>query len=289
MLPSLVGAVARARRSEESNAWRNPIDLIALMNTALAEIPAETSEVATDWSGFDALVETLLDDDPHASVAALNGALATGASYVDLSQAVVYAAALRVARFHTSNEFGDWDTVLHTFTYSNAIHQSMLRAPSRDLLRGVYHGAMSVYLDRFLNTPPARLPDERSVRDLPTEADTLLRELLNLMDKQQQVNPAGAITYRYLSLGHSADRLLATLGHALLREDTLFHTYQVLEAGYRQYGILAQTRPALAPNVLVAVARYVAAHCPTARAMLQTARIAMRLHRGDDLTTEGDE
>lgn len=286
VLPSLIGGMTRARRSEESNAWRHPIDLIALMDTALADAPNERP--TGSWQGFDILVETLLEEDPTATVQALNRALANGAQYVDLSQVVSYAAAVRVARFHTANEFTDWDTVLHTFTYNNAIHQSMLRAPSKELLRGVYHGAMSVYLDRFLNIPPARLPDERSVRDLPTDAQTLLTELLSLLDKQQQVNAAGAVVYRYLSLGHPVDRLLATLGHALLREDTLFHTYQMLEAGYRQYGQLAQTRPDLAPYVLVAVARYVAAHCPTARAMLQTARIAMRLHRGDDLTTEAE-
>ena len=286
VLPSLIGGLTRARRSEESNAWRHPVDLIQLMDAALAEAPPEGATGA--WRGFDALVETLLDDDPTATVYALNHALAVGASYEELAQVVTYAAALRVARFHTANEFGDWDTVLHTFTYNNAVHQAMRRNPSRDLLRGVYHGAMSVYLDRFLNIPPARLPDERAVRDLPSDADTLLSDLLGLMDKQQQVNPAGAVVYRYLSLGHPVDRLLATLGHAVLREDTLFHTYQMLEAGVRQYGLLSQTRPDLAPYVLVGVARYVAAHCPTARAMLQTARIAMRLHRGDDLTAEAE-
>ncbi len=286
VLPSLIGGIARARRSEESNAWRHPIDLIELVDAALAEAPDEAG--SAQWQGFDHLVDVLLDDDPKATLAALNQALADGASYVDLSQVVAYAAALRIARYHIANEFSDWDTVLHTFTYANAIDRSMRRAPSRDLLRGVYHGAMSVYLDRFLNTPPARLPDERSVRDLPSDTDALLMELLTLMDRQQQVNQAGAIVYRYLSLGHPPARLLATLGHALLREDTLFHTYQMLEAGFRQYGILAQSQPDLAPNVLVGVARYVAAHCPTARARLQTANIAMRLHRGDDLTVEAD-
>ena len=33
--------------------------------------------------------------------------------------------------------------------------------------------------------------------------------------------------------------------------------------------------------VLVAVARYLAAHAPTSRAMLQTAKTAIRLHRGE--------
>jgi hypothetical protein len=34
---------------------------------------------------------------------------------------VAYAAALRMP-IHTSNEFGDWDTALHTLT-ANAVHQ----------------------------------------------------------------------------------------------------------------------------------------------------------------------
>ncbi|MFN8471211.1 MAG: hypothetical protein U0822_03250 [Anaerolineae bacterium] len=144
------------------------------------------------------------------------------------------------------------------------------------------------YLPRPLPWIHARFPDERSVRDLPTDADTLLAKVLNLMDRQQQVNQAGAVVYRYLSLGHPPARLLATLGHALLRTDSLFHTYQMLEAGYRQYGIPVLSRPDLAPIVLVGVARHIAAHCPVARAMLQTANIAMRLHRGDDLTVESD-
>ena len=37
-----------------------------------------------------------------------------------------------------------------------------------------------------------------------------------------------------------------------------------------------------------AVARYLAAHAPTHREMRQTARIALRLQRGDDLTAEVD-
>lgn len=93
---------------------------------------------------------------------------------------------------------------------------------------------------------------------LRTDADGLFTERFSLMDRQQQVNPAGAVVYRYLSLGHPTARLLLTLSHVLLREDPPFHTYQMLEAGCRQYAILAQSRPELAPNVLLGVARYVA-------------------------------
>ena len=38
--------------------------------------------------------------------------------------------------------------------------------------------------------------------------------------------------------------------------------------------------------VLVGAARYLAAHAPTARALKQTANLALRLHRGEDLSAE---
>ena len=56
-------------------------------------------------------------------MSALSAALTEGAPLTAVSRVVSYAAALRVARFHTSNEFSDWITVLHTFTHANAVHQ----------------------------------------------------------------------------------------------------------------------------------------------------------------------
>src|SRR5262249_29649762 len=159
------------------------------------------------------LVATMLAEDPAATVAALVQALEDGAGSMALSSALAYAAALRVARFHTSNEFGDWITVLHTFTYANALHQSLKRAPSAEALRGVFHGAMPLYLDRFLNMPAAPLPPSAA----PATADALLEELLALLNRQQEVNAAGALAYRYLALGHPDDRLIETLGRTLLR------------------------------------------------------------------------
>ena len=49
-----------------------------------------------------------------------------GRSY-DLSRAVAYAAALRIAFFGTSNEHSDCDTALHCFTYCHAVHQLLTR------------------------------------------------------------------------------------------------------------------------------------------------------------------
>jgi len=233
---------------------------------------------------FDGLVAILLADDPAAIVAALRDALAAGAALTALSQALSYAAALRIARFHTSNEFGDWITVLHTFTYCNALHQGLKRAPSAELARGIFHGAMKLYRDRFLNMPAARLPDERDVAKGHDDGEAaLLVELRALLDVEQQVNPAGALVWRYLERGHAPSGLLSTLGHVLLREDGEFHSYQTLEAGLALYQELRAERPAEAGRVLVAVARYLAAHAPTSRAMLQTARTALRLYRGEEI------
>src|SRR5439155_9377478 len=100
---------------------------------------------------WDGLVPVLLGDDPQAIAEALVAALATSASPEELAGVVAYAAALRIAQFHTSNEFGDWDTALHTFTFANAVHRGLRRTGSTELLRGIFDAAMSVSLDRFLN------------------------------------------------------------------------------------------------------------------------------------------
>jgi len=160
ILPSLTPVLAQSTRSEELNSWRHPISLPALVEPALARLDKLFARAGSDpaWRPDDAMIETLLGDDPAASVAALTGALEAGAPVTAVSAALTYASALRVARFHTSNEFSDWITVLHTFTYANAVHRLMGRAASPDLLRGVFHGAMQLYLDRFLNIPAAPLP-----------------------------------------------------------------------------------------------------------------------------------
>ena len=120
------------------------------------------------WSDHAHLSAALLGDDANAIVTALKAAVRAGASPADLGRSLAYAAALRVARFGTANEHADWETVLHVFTYANAIHQALKRTEADDseqnggidAARGVLHGAMAVYLARYLNVPPARLPGE---------------------------------------------------------------------------------------------------------------------------------
>ena len=145
---------------------------------------------------------------------------------------------------------------------------------------------MALYLARYLNVPPASLPGEGGDRldDLPFAANEIRDALLDAFDRQQQICAAARLVARNLTLGHSPDALIATLAQALLREDAGFHAYQILEAGVRQFhewGNCDQGR-----HVLIAIARYLAAHFPTERALLQTADIASRLMRGGELHRE---
>jgi hypothetical protein len=233
------------------------------------------------WEGREELASVLLGEDAKVIAGALLEALREGATEEELAQAVAYAAALRIARFPTTNEFGDWDTALHTFTFANAVHQGLRRTPSRELLRGVFDAAMSVHLDRFLNIPPTRLPEHDRQERAPEE---LLAELPALLDERQRVDTAGGLVASYLYGGGDADRLLALLGGLLLREDRNFHTIQAVEAAFSQHTSLRGT--VAGTHVLIAAARYLAAHCPTMRSQGQTYNIARRLSRGEILHEE---
>ncbi|MGH3065513.1 MAG: Rieske (2Fe-2S) protein [Gaiellaceae bacterium] len=280
VLASLPSQIAHAQRMEESNAWRNPVDVVALLEGAFAQIP-DALEAGKprrgDWSGRSELVESVLGDYPAASVDALLESLRDGASEVELASAVSSAAATRIARFPTTNEFGDWDTALHTFTFANAVEQGLRRSPSRELLRGAFDAAMSVYLDRFLNVPATRIPQAGQ----PADPDTLLDDLWRLYDKKQPVDQASLLVASFLAAGGDADRLVSALGSVLLREDRNFHTIQCVEASVRQHEHLRGTDEAARP--LIAAARYLAAHATTTRAQRQTFDIAQRLHRGETL------
>lgn len=285
VIPTLVGMLASSSRAEEQNRWRSPIDFVPVLRGIFDELEAIIeSGKGKQWHGSEALTETLLGEEPLGTINALKSAFQEGATLTELTQTLASAAALRIARFHTKNEFGDWIAVLHTYTYANALHQCAKRAPSVEIARGIFHGAMAIYFDRWFNMPAARLPqNRRETETLPTDADELLDGFVELLDTQAQADRGGMYIYRYLSLGHPREALLERLGHILLREDAEFHSFQMLEAAFQQADELDEARARIA---LVAAARYLAAHAPTARARRQTANLALRLHRGDDLSAD---
>jgi nitrite reductase/ring-hydroxylating ferredoxin subunit len=295
VLASLVPLYIGATRMEERSSWRHPVDIAKILDTCFSEkLPSALQESQSKergstgpWKADAKLIDTLLGDDPNAISETLMDAIHNGASEENLSSAVTLAAALRIARFPISNEYSDWDTTLHTLTFANAVNQSVRRYPSSELVRGFFDAAISNYLNRFLNVPSVALP-KPDVR-WENSGEPLLDLLFVTLDKRQQVDEATKLVATYLHESGDKKKLLAALGHALLREDRSFHTIQMLESAFRQS---EEMRPILLDNIssssaiLVAATRYLAAHTPSAREEGQTFEIALRLHQGGKIYEE---
>jgi nitrite reductase/ring-hydroxylating ferredoxin subunit len=322
ILTSLVTGYASAERMEESSSWRYPIDLVAILEGAFSKLPValkkgkavrltdqqeETTNYVDDKSkkahrkrsntiiDVDALVTVLLGDNPQSIIDVLLSALEQGTTKWELASIVCYASALRIVQFHTRNEFSDWDAILHTFTFANALHQGLRRIPTTELLRGVFDAAIRVYLNRFLNIPSATIPKGSTYDNINNDGinrspKTIWCRLSDLLDKQQRVNEASEMVADYLYRGGDPDQLISILVKLLLREDRNFHSIQMLEAASRQYSLLDEenndnisTNSIARVNFLLAISRYLAAHSPTMRSQIRTYQIANQLYRGEQL------
>jgi nitrite reductase/ring-hydroxylating ferredoxin subunit len=332
VLSSLISGYADAERMEESSSWRYPIDLVAMLDTAFNELPnilaegrvkrgkqiarIDQTNGETDKIDDEDLVDILLGDDPQSIVNALLDALANGRTGEEMAAIVAYAAAIRIAQFNTRNEFTDWDAALHTFTFANAVHQGMRRLSAainlesqdpvyfrpHELIRGVFDGAMRVYLNRFLNIPPASIPNPNSssgtVHD--EKYDNIKEKLSMLLDKQQQVDFASQLVADYydrFSTSNSSselylesqDFLVSLIASLLLREDRSFHLIQMIEAAFKQW-LIADSELSSTPkhntrkyHFILAAVRYLAAHSPTMRSQTHTYQTAVQLSLGHNL------
>jgi nitrite reductase/ring-hydroxylating ferredoxin subunit len=272
VLPTLVMQTARAQRSEEFSEWHYPHDLVRLAADTAARLD-EPGPERPDKIDVGAIAWELLADEPDAVADALVSAHRSGANDEEIGRALAYAAALRIVRFHTRNDHADWDTVHHSFTAANALHQALRRNPTPELRTAAVQAALRIYLDRFLNVPAARLP----------HTTTGSIEAMNrCFDTQGMVDDAADEAYGFLKAGGSRAELIAALGHALLVEDAGFHWFQTVEAGVRQALAWPEGSEESA-LILVAVARFLAAHTPTRRELPTVVRIAARLRRGEAL------
>lgn len=286
VLPTLTAQWAGSRGGEEEGAWRDPVDLVALIQDAEVRLPealvAQSEAVEQDPApGLRAL---LLGENPAAVVDALIDALASGAAPDRLMREICLAAAMRLVRFPESNDLGDWFDPVHTFIFAHAVYRSLQRSVSFDTVRGVFHAALAVYKDRFLNLPAAPLPGSKSgFEDLPVGEEDLLTAMRAATDLKGGLHELPDLVVRFLRCGHDPSRLVDILAALTLREDLDFHKLQVLEAVVRQAE--AWDRDAMAEREILfaAAARHLAAHCPTPRAESKMTRTALRLHRGDAL------
>ena len=276
VLPSLVPGMVEAQRMEETSSWRHPVDLPSLLGEVYGELDSlidEGGQQFTTWIGHEELAELVLDGEPAQVLGEINELVRCGVPLAELSASVAYAAARRSVHFHVANSFSDWNTVHHTFTYANAVDQALRRVPSKLLARGIFDGAMSVYLERFLNVPKQPVPE-------PSGRDARRNDVLAAIDSYGGVDETAQLVADMIAMGRQ-EEVIQTLGHALLREDAGFHQFQIYEAGVRQYRQFAR-RPA-GGQILIGVARFLAAHAPTVRSSGQTYEIAARLHRGEAL------
>src|SRR5260370_74048 len=120
VLPTIVGQMVAARGAEESTAWRQPVDLVALCEEAANQLPQvfAAGRGVRGWSHHAALARELLGDDPVGIVDALKTAIRGGAASTDLSRSLAYAAALPLAHFGNANEHSDSQAAHHVFTYA---------------------------------------------------------------------------------------------------------------------------------------------------------------------------
>jgi nitrite reductase/ring-hydroxylating ferredoxin subunit len=340
VLTSLVSGYADAERMEESSSWRYPVDLVVILEDAFKELPNILDEGRVrrrkrekasmilqmkknehdDDGDDDNLIKILLGDDAPLIVNALLNALRHGISEKELAGMVAYAAALRIAQFHTRNEFTDWDAALHTFTFANAVHQGIRRIStsinhqsrsqystsihSSELTRGIFDAAMRVYLNRFLNIPPAPIPNPNTNSGSANieKQNTIEEKLSTLLDRQQQVNIAAQLVAEYYSnllisnnssesqqQQQKQDHFIALIGRLLLREDRSFHLIQMVEAAFKQYSLLNSTLSSVymhnikGYHFILAAIRYLAAHSPTMRSQTHTYQTANQLSLGQNL------
>ena len=284
VLAALPAQLAFAERMEEANAWRNPVDLVALLEAAF--------ERAAGGAGR----------------AALRVERARTSSSRSSSPPSPRRSSRRCSR-----------RCARARRWSSSPRPSRSRPPrgsrasrSTQRVRRLGHGAAHVHVRERRRAGPAPLAvagarardprrgDERPPRPLPerprdpaarpeegADPDALLAELPRPARRasSRSTRPAQLVA-SYLGAGGDADRLVAALGACLLREDRNFHTTQCVEAAARQHELLRGTDDASLP--LIAAARYLAAHAPTARSQRQTFEIAQRLHRGERIYEDED-
>ncbi|MCZ6662601.1 MAG: Rieske 2Fe-2S domain-containing protein [Actinobacteria bacterium] len=144
----------------------------------LNAIVAKQNSGPFDAEGFRRAV---LDGDPQASFAALNGALEAGVDVGKILNVTSGAAAERFRRFDIdidtddTNEWG-WLDVTHNMTYLDALRWAWSVDPSPEVLRGLYHAVWFVNFTRRFDERNPRVRQEPAVT---SDADSIVTAIRN--------------------------------------------------------------------------------------------------------------
>ena len=281
--PIVVDLVSRTRH-EETSLWVDTVPVLEDVFSRLDEIWEENQsrESSLDISEF---AHTLLGDDFRDVVRAVEEKLRQGVLPTDLCRAMTYAGAIRTVRFHLKNE-GDWHDVANLYSYAHALYCAFNIAPSKELLRGIFHGAVFTTLIRWLNMPSARVPKPEDGLGEPFRGPEDMLERLGELADFQKVYESELLVNRYLNEGHDMSSLRKTLAHILLREDAELHMFQVLEVAFRHYDL--SDDPEEKRIHLLAATRYITAQ-KVMKGILWSTENAERLQRGELLSEREDD
>ena len=281
--PIVVDLIGRTRH-EETSRWADAVPVLEPIFTRLNDIwkQNQANEASLDISEF---TQTMLGNDFVPIVAAIEEKLRAGAKPTDICRAMTYASAIRVARFHLKNE-GDWHDVANIYSYAHALYCVFQYAPSAELLRGIFHGAVFLAYLRWLNMPSARIPKPGQRLDETYDSVDKMLDRLEEFADFQKVYEAEILVNQYLEEGHDVGKLRSTLAHILLREDAELHMFQVLEVAYRHYEL--SDDPEEKRMHFLAATRYITAQ-KLMKNILWSTENAERLARGELLSEREDD
>jgi hypothetical protein len=281
--PIVIDLINRTRH-EETSRWADSVPVLEDVFTRLDSIWGDNQmhQASLDISAF---AQLMLGDEFPPIVAEVEKRLRAGVKPADLCRAMAYAGAVRTARFHLKNE-GDWHDVANIYSYAHALYRAFELAPSKELLRGIFHGVVFLTYLRWLNMPAARLPrpGQRLGENFASD-EALLAKLQEYADFQK-VFEAEVLVNQYLEEGRDLIKLRHVLAHITLREDAELHMFQVLEVAFRHYDLSGD--PEEKRMHLLAATRYITAQ-KVMKNILWSTENAERLQRGELLSEREDE
>jgi len=284
ILRPIIEDLSGRTRHEETSRWMDAVPVLEDIFTRLDDIweQNQANDATLDVSEF---AEFLLQDDFEPIVAEIEKRLRAGVDPAQMCRAMTYAGAIRVARFHLKNE-GDWHDVANIYSYAHGLYRAFLRAPSKELTRGLFHGAVFMTYLRWLNMPSARVPNVGQTTGEIYSSDEEMLERLQEFADFQKVFEAELIVNQYLEEGRDITKLKHALAHVTLREDAELHMFQVLEVAYRHFDLTDD--PEEKRMHMLAATRYITAQ-KVMKGILWATENAERLQRGELLSERDDD
>ena len=281
--PIVIDLVTRTRH-EETSRWADSIPVLEDIFLRLDKIWElnQSNQVSLDISEF---AQTMLGDSFEPIVAEIEEKLCQGVSPTDICRAMTYASAIRTVRFHLKNE-GDWHDVANIYSYAHSLYRAFHLAPSKELMRGLFHGAVFLTYLRWLNMPAARIPKPEQCLDETFSSPEKMLDRLQEFADFQKVFDAEILVNQYINEGHDITQLKHTIAHIMLREDAELHMFQVLEVAFRHFDL--STNAEEKRIHLLAATRYITAQ-KLMKGILWSTENAERLQRGELLSEREDD